>query len=123
MLAFSPDGIGPAEDHDALLRFGEAISILACRASFLGRRLFVISLLWPAGLSEEMFEELAVLEEVLDGVGMVGAWTVHELVEVVRQPLLGLLARAISRDDHRGVVRSVPILFVFLAPLRRGAFV
>ena len=70
-----------------------------------------------------MFEELAVLVEVFDGVGVVGARAVHELVEVIRQSLLGLLARAISRGNHRGVVRSVPILFVFLATLCGGALV
>ena len=99
-----PDGVEPTEDHDVLLRFGKAISVLACHASFLGCHLFAVSLLWPAGLLEEMFEELVVLVEVFDGVGVVGAWTVHEFVEVVRQPLLGLLARAISHGDHRGVV-------------------
>ena len=67
MLAFSPDGVGPAEDHDALLRFGEAVFVLACHASFLGCRLFGVSLLWPAGLSEETFEELTFLVEVFDG--------------------------------------------------------
>ena len=46
-----------------------------------------------------MFEELAVLIEVFDGVGMVGAWAIHELVEVVRQALLGLLAHVISYGD------------------------
>ena len=54
---------------------------------------------------------------------MVGAWAIHELVEVVRQSLLGLLAHAISRGDQRGVVRSTPILFVLLAPLCGGALV
>ena len=83
MLAFGPDGIGSTEDHDAFLRVGEAVSVLAHRASFLGCRLFVISFFWPAGLSEQTFEELAVLVEVFDRVGMVGAWAIHELVEVV----------------------------------------
>ena len=45
------------------------------------------------------------------------------LVEVVRQSLLGSLARAISHDNQRGVVRSMPILFVLLAPLCAGALV
>ena len=54
---------------------------------------------------------------------MVGAWTVHELVEVVRQSLLGLLSHAISRGNQRGVVRSAPILFVLLTPLHGGALV
>ena len=70
-----------------------------------------------------MFEELAVLVEVFDGVGMVGAWAIHELVEVVRHALLGLLAHAISCGDQRGVGRSAPILFVLLAPLRGGALI
>ena len=60
---------------------------------------------------------------MFDGVGVVGAWTIHELVEVVRQSLLELLARAISRGDQRVVVRSTPILFVLLAPLCGGALV
>ena len=54
---------------------------------------------------------------------MVGAWAIHELVEVVRQALLGLLARAISYGDQRGVDRSAPILLVLLAPLRGGALI
>ena len=60
---------------------------------------------------------------MFDGVGVVGAWAIHELIEVVRQALLGLLARAISCSDQRGVGQSVPILFVLLAPLHGGALV
>ena len=60
---------------------------------------------------------------MFDGVGMVGAWTIHELVEVVRQSLLGLLGRAISHGDQRGAARPASIFFVFLAPLHGGAFV
>ena len=44
--------------------------------------------------------ELAVLVEVLDGVDVVGAWTLHELVEVVGLALLGLLARAVGHGDQ-----------------------
>ena len=54
---------------------------------------------------------------------MDGAWAIHELVEMVRQALLGLLAHAISYGDQRGVGRSAPILLVLLAPLRGGALV
>ena len=57
------------------------------------------------------------------GVSMVGAGAIHELVEVVRQALLGLLARAISCGDQHGVGLSVPILLVLLAPLRGGALI
>ena len=51
---------------------------------------------------------------MLDGVGVVGAWTIHEFVEVVRQSLLGLLGRAIGRSDQCGAVRPASIFFVFL---------
>ena len=60
---------------------------------------------------------------MFDGVGVVGARAIHELVEVVRQALLGLLGRAISYDNQRGVGWSSPILFVLLAPLSGGALV
>ena len=122
MLALGVDGIGSPKDHDAFLEVGEAIPILARRASFLGCCLLALSFFRPAGLSQEALEELAVLVEVLDGVGVVGAWALHELVEVVGQALLGLLARTISCDDQSWVGRSVPILLVLLAPLCGGAF-
>ena len=70
-----------------------------------------------------MLEELVVFVEVFDGVGVVGAQALHELVEVFRQPLLGLLPRAISRGDQCGVVRSASIFFVLLAPLHGGALI
>ena len=54
---------------------------------------------------------------------MVGARAIHELVEVVRQALLGLPTHTISYGDQRGVGRSAPILFVLLAPLCGGALV
>ena len=44
VLALGPDGVGSAKDHDAFLRVGEAVPILARRASFLGYRLFAVSL-------------------------------------------------------------------------------
>ena len=106
MLAFGPDGVGSTEDHDAFLRVREAISVLACRASFLGRCLFAVSFFRPTDLSEETFEELAVLVEVFDGVGVVGAWAIHELVEVVRQAWLGLFAPC---DQPRRPTRCCPI--------------
>ena len=42
---------------------------------------------------------------------------------MVRQSLLGLLARAISHGDQHGVVRSTPVLFVLLDPLCGGALI
>ena len=60
---------------------------------------------------------------MLDGVGVVGAWTLHELSKVVGLALLGLLARMIGCDDQSGVGRSVLILLVLFAPLRGGVLV
>ena len=70
-----------------------------------------------------MFEELTVLLEVFDGVGMVGARAIHELVEVVKQAMLGLLPCTINCGDQCGVGRLASTLFVLLAPLRGGALV
>ena len=67
VLSLGPDGVGPTEDHDAFVWVRENVPVLAYRASFLGCRLFGVSLLWPAGLSEETFEELTFLVEVFDG--------------------------------------------------------
>ena len=60
---------------------------------------------------------------MLDGVGVVGAWAIHELVEVIRLALLGLLAHVIGRGDQHGVGQSMPILLVLLAPLCGGALI
>jgi len=121
VLALGVDGIGSPKDHDAFLRVGKAIPNLARRASFLGRCLLAISFFWPAGWSQEALQELTVLVEVLDGVGMVGARVLHELVKVVGLALLRLLAYAIGNGDQSCVGRSAPILLVLLALLCGGA--
>ena len=54
---------------------------------------------------------------------MVGAWAIHDLVEVVRLALLGLLAHAISCDDQHGGGQSALILLILFAPLCGGALV
>ena len=46
----------------------------------------------PASLPQQALEELAVLVEMVDGIVMVGARALHELVEVSRSVLLGLRA-------------------------------
>ena len=60
---------------------------------------------------------------MLDGVSVVGAWALHELVEVVRLALLGLLAHAIHHGDQCRVGRSTLTLLVLFAPMCGGAFV
>ena len=67
VLALGPDGVGSAEDHDAFISIGETVSILAHHASFLGCCLLILSFFRPAGLSQEILEELVVLVEVFDG--------------------------------------------------------
>ena len=54
---------------------------------------------------------------------MVGAWALHELIEVVREAPLGLLAHMISRGDQRRVGRSTIIFLILFAPLHGGALV
>jgi len=68
-----------------------------------------------------VIEELTVLVEMFDGIGVVGAWTLHELVEVVRLALLGLLAYSVGCSDQSCVGRSSPVLLVLLALLCGGA--
>jgi len=113
VLALGVDGIRSPKDHEAFLGVGEAIIIPTRRASFLGCCLLALSFLW--------LEELIVLIEVLDRVGVVGARTLHELVEVVGLALLGLLARTIGCSDQGWVGRPALILLALLPLLCRGA--
>ena len=84
VLAFGANGIRSPKDHDAFLGIGKVVRTLAYHTPFLGYCLLALSFLWPAGLSQKALEEFVVLVEVLDGICMVGAWAIHELVEVVR---------------------------------------
>ena len=72
MLSLGPNSIGSAKDHDTFVSIREVVHVFACRTSLLGCCLFVVSLLWPTDLSEETFEELTLLVEVFDRVGVVG---------------------------------------------------
>ena len=54
---------------------------------------------------------------------MVGAWALHELVEVARKVLLGLLARVIICGDQRLVGQLAAIFSVLSPPLCGGALV
>ena len=76
----------------------------------------------PASLPQQALEELVVLVEMVDGIVVVGAWALHELVKVARRVLLGLSAHVIRYGDQRGVGRSAVILSV-LFPLCVGALV
>ena len=60
---------------------------------------------------------------MFDGVGVVGARALHEIVEVARKVLLGLLVRVISRGNQRGVGRSAAIFSILFPPLRGEALI
>ena len=60
---------------------------------------------------------------MVDGVGVVGAWALHELIEVVQKTLLGLLAREISRGYQRGVGWLAMIFSILFSPLCGGALI
>ena len=100
VLALGVDSVESPKDHEAFLGVREAIFILARRASFLGLLLLAFLFLWLGGLSQEVLEELAVLVEVFDGIGVVGVWTLHELTKVVGLALLGLLERSVGRSNQ-----------------------
>ena len=54
---------------------------------------------------------------------MIGAWALHELMEVAQGVLLGLHARVISHGDQRFVGRSAAILSILFSPLCGGALI
>ena len=97
--------------------------ILVRCAPFFGRCLLAFFFHWPAGLPQQVPKEPTVLIEMVDGIVVVGARALHEIVEVARRVLLGLSARVICCGDQRGVGRLSVILFVLLSPLCGGAFV
>ena len=60
---------------------------------------------------------------MVNGIVVVGARALHELVKVARRVLLGLSARVIRHGDQRRVGRSAAILSILFSPLRGGALV
>ena len=60
---------------------------------------------------------------MVDGIVVVGARALHELVKVAQRVLLGLSARVIRRGDQRRVGQSVAILYVLFSPLCGGVLI
>ena len=60
---------------------------------------------------------------MIDGIVVVGARALHELVKVARRVLLRLSARVIRRGDQRGVGWLATILSVLFSPLCGGGLV
>ena len=97
--------------------------ILARCAPFFYCCFFAFFIPWLANLPQQALQELAVLVEMVDGIVVVGAQALHELVKVVRRVLLGRSVRIICRGGQRGVGRLAAILYVLFPPLRGGALV
>ena len=57
---------------------------------------------------------------MFDGIVMVGAWALHELMKVTRSVLLGLRARVIDRGDRHKVGRLAAILSVLFSLCAEG---
>ena len=66
--------------------------ILTRYAPFFCRCFFAFFFPWPVSLPQQAPEELAVLVEMVDGIVVVGARALHELMKVSRSVLLGLRA-------------------------------
>ena len=60
---------------------------------------------------------------MVDGIVVVGARALHEIMEVARRVLQGLRARVIGCGDRREVSRLSVILTILFSPLRGGALV
>jgi hypothetical protein len=102
-----------SEDHEAVVRVGEAALILGRRSLIFGGLLIAVPTLVLAGLTQHALEKLAVLELVIDGVAMTGARLFQELFEVVGIALS--LARVVDRRD-RVVVCMTSVLLPFPLP-------
>jgi len=96
-------------------RIASVVWILARCAPTFGCYFLAFFFPWPASLPQQALEELAVLVEVLDGVVVVGAWALHEIVEVAQRVLLGLRARVIGHSDRREVSRLAAIVSVLFS--------
>ena len=60
---------------------------------------------------------------MVDGIVVVGARALHEIVEEAQRVLLGLCARVIGHGDRREISRLVAILSVLFSPLRGGPLI
>jgi hypothetical protein len=89
------------KDHKAAVRVGEGVPVLGRRSLLLGHLLVAVPALALAGLTKYLLEELAILELVLDGVAVVGAPLLQELLEMVVVALS--LACSVSRCDVLGL--------------------
>jgi hypothetical protein len=102
-----------SKDHEVAVRIGEGVLILGCHSLLLGHLLVAVPALAPTGLTQHPLKELAILELVLEGVAMVGAWLLQELLEMVVTALS--LVHSVGRYDRIGVgATSVPPLLLLL---------
>jgi hypothetical protein len=103
-----------SEDHEVVVRVGEAAPFLGWRSLIFGGLLLAVPALAHARLTQHALEKLPVLELVLDGVAVIATWLLQELLEVVGVALS--LARTVGRHDRVGVGTMSIILLPFPLP-------
>ena len=108
--------VGVRSDHFILQSSGSLPAMP--RSSFPASSPFFFP--WPTSLPQQALEELAVLVEMVDGIVVVGARALHELVKVAWRVLLGLSACVIRHGDQRRVGRSTVILSILFPSTWRG---
>jgi hypothetical protein len=106
VLALDAVVLRASKDHKAALWVREGVPVLGPRSLLLGRFVAVPGIA-PTGLIQHPLEDLAILELVLDGEAVVGAWLLQELLEMVVVALS--LACSVGRCDRIGAgATSVP---------------
>jgi hypothetical protein len=105
--------LGTSEDHETAIRLREAATILGRPSNFWAPPRCSPALAL-AGLTQHALEEFAVLELVLDGVAMIGARLIQELLKVVGVALS--LAHMVVRGGHVGVGMMLVLLLPFPLP-------
>jgi hypothetical protein len=102
-----------SKDHEAAVRVKEGVPVLGRHSLLLGHLLVAVPTLALARLTQHALEKFVVLKLMLDGVVVVGARLLQELLEVVVVALPP--ARSVGRCDHVGVrVTPVPPLPLIL---------
>jgi hypothetical protein len=99
-----------SKDHEAVVQVKEAAHVLGRHFLILGCFLVAVPALALAGLAQYTLEELVVLELVLDGITVVGAWLLQELLKMA---VALSLARTVGHHDSVGV-GVMPVLFLLL---------
>jgi hypothetical protein len=113
VLALGAVILRTSKDHEAAVWVREGVPVLSRRSLLLGRFLVMVPAIALAGLIQHPLEEFTILELVLEGVAVVGARLLQELLKMVVVALS--LACSVGHCDRVGVgATSVPLLLLLL---------